>query len=176
MGISKRGSVVVGLALVGVLGGSASGYWAADPARAAKRAGQKAWHGKISEVVTSSATPTLRVGDELGGGGKLVTDAKTRARLTMDDGTELVVERDTELEVENDVRTMRVLRGTVLADVAHLEGAPSAHLLTAAGRRSRDRDEAPRHGNARPHQRGGASWRRGGHQRERRWKNGGSRG
>jgi hypothetical protein len=125
----------LGLLLVGVLGGSASGYWAADPARAAKRAGTKAWHGKVAKVITSQATPAFKEGDEVGGaaGNRFVTDAKTRARLAMDDGTEMVVERDSELVVEPDARTMRVVKGTVLADVAHLDGAPIAHLLTAAG-------------------------------------------
>ncbi len=133
MALRRIGSRWVGLALIGILAGSASGYWAADPARAAKRASGKAWHGKVAKVVSSQATPTIKEGDELGAGGKLVTDSKTRVRLMMDDGTELLVERDTELSVDEAARTMRVVHGTVLADVAHLDGAPLAHLLLPSG-------------------------------------------
>ena len=136
MALRKIRAKWMGLALLGIFAGSASGYWAADPARAAKRATGKAWHGKVAKVVTSQAagaTATIKEGDELGGGGKLVTDAKTRARLMMDDGTELLVERDTEISVDESVRTLRVVRGTVLADVAHLDGAPLAHLLLPTG-------------------------------------------
>ncbi len=133
MALRRIRSRWVGLALVGIVAGSASGYWAADPARAAKRATGKAWHGKVAKVVSSQATPTIKEGDELGGGGKLVTDSKTRARLMMDDGTEMLVERDTELSVDDASRTMRVVRGTVLCDVAHVDGAPLAHLLLPTG-------------------------------------------
>jgi len=62
------------------------------------------------------------------------TDRYTRARLALSDGSSLVLDRNTELTLDSGAsRRLRLDRGVVLADVAHLEKGPRATLATPEG-------------------------------------------
>jgi len=68
-------------------------------------------------------------------GALVATDRKQRARLEMDDGSVLVLDRDTEIELDPtpNSRVVHVKHGVVAADVAHKEGFPPAKILTEKG-------------------------------------------
>lgn len=67
-------------------------------------------------------------------GSRVRTDPRTRARLELDDGSSLVLDRATEIVLDATApRTARLLAGTLVADVAHREGAPAARIVTPAG-------------------------------------------
>lgn len=67
-------------------------------------------------------------------GARVRTDERTSARLAFDDGTLVVLARDSEVEIlAHEARTIRLLRGSAQADVAHLEHGPSARFLGAHG-------------------------------------------
>lgn len=97
------------------------------------------WSGTVATVARASADKSggLEVCSEGGGGCAVVasggavkkgsvlrTDARTRARVTLADGTELSIDRGSEVELSGGKdRAARVKRGTVVADVAHVEGS-----------------------------------------------------
>ena len=57
-------------------------------------------------------------------GSTLRTDARTRAHVTLADGTDLAIDRASEVELSGSKdRAARVKRGTVVADVAHIDGS-----------------------------------------------------
>ncbi|MFO0670392.1 MAG: FecR domain-containing protein [Polyangiaceae bacterium] len=72
-------------------------------------------------------------GQKIGPGVELWTDAKSRARVELEDGTVLALDRQTRVRIEDGPRTLRVAEGVVMADVAHIDGAPPARLVTATG-------------------------------------------
>ncbi len=77
----------------------------------------------------------LASGEAIPAGAVVRTDDRTRARLTLADGSQLVLNHATELELIGDApRSFRITRGDLVADVAHLEGAPHALFHTATGR------------------------------------------
>jgi hypothetical protein len=133
----RRKLLLLGGATVLALGVSITvGYKAADRGRSHESAGRRPWHGKIAKVSRSgadTASPGLTEGMEIGLGSEIATDGRTRARLELDDGTSVVLDRSTRVVVEDGPRTLRVKEGSVVADVAHLEGAPFARLMTATG-------------------------------------------
>ncbi len=143
----RRRRVLGLLAATGVVLGGALGVKVADYERSARAAAGRSWHGKVVRVARSGAegSPGLQArsrsgalaplaeGAEVSAGIHVVTDPRTRARVAFDDGTELALDRDTELDIEDAPRTLRVTHGALLADIAHLEGAPSAHLITPNG-------------------------------------------
>ena len=64
-------------------------------------------------------------------GTTLRTDERTRARLTLDDGTVVVLDSDTEATFDAVApRTLRIERGQVWSQVTHVEGT-NAHIRTA---------------------------------------------
>jgi ferric-dicitrate binding protein FerR (iron transport regulator) len=63
----------------------------------------------------------------------LRTDARTRAFVTLRDGTELAMDRATELELPTGgARRARLIEGALVADVAHIEGS-RAHFAFPLG-------------------------------------------
>jgi len=64
--------------------------------------------------------------------GRIKTDDRTRAWLTMDDGSKLSLDRATELILGGD-RRFELIDGRVVADVAHVDGAPNARFVTPTG-------------------------------------------
>jgi hypothetical protein len=125
--VSVGASVIVGLKL-------------ADRQRAPSAIASRAWHGKVAQIATIPGAAglkrdgvTLKEGEEVGAGMHLVTDSKTRVRLGLDDGSTVVLDRATDLVIGSEPRTMTLNDGAILADVAHIEGAPSAKLKTPNG-------------------------------------------
>ncbi|MBK6691103.1 MAG: FecR domain-containing protein [Myxococcales bacterium] len=76
---------------------------------------------------------SLAEGTKIGPGTELKTDARARARIELDDGTVLALDRQTTVRFEAAPRTMRVTEGVVMADVLRQEGAPPAIFLTESG-------------------------------------------
>ncbi|MFO0608443.1 MAG: FecR domain-containing protein [Polyangiales bacterium] len=67
-------------------------------------------------------------------GSRVRTDAKTRARLELDDGSVLVLDRATEVVLDAAApRAAQLVAGNLVADVAHRDGASAARIATAAG-------------------------------------------
>ncbi len=74
-------------------------------------------------------------GEAVPAGSTLRTDDRTRAQVALDDGSELVLNHATELELVGDSpRSFRLSEGDLVAEVAHLEGAPNASFVTPTGR------------------------------------------
>ncbi len=67
-------------------------------------------------------------------GSVLRTDHATRAELTLDDGTSLVLDRDTEIELDGAAdRAAKLTRGALVLDVAHVDGT-NARLAVPGGK------------------------------------------
>ncbi|MBX3189022.1 MAG: FecR domain-containing protein [Labilithrix sp.] len=122
------------------------GFQLADRQRSPELAATRAWHGKIAKISRSGAdksgglavaTPSgkteLGEGAEIKAGMQLSTDGRTRARIELDDGSFVVLDRGTDVTVESAPRTLTVTEGAILADVAHVESAPGARIKTPAG-------------------------------------------
>jgi tetratricopeptide (TPR) repeat protein/Mg-chelatase subunit ChlD len=86
------------------------------------------------EVRAGAAWQPLRKGEPLPAGAELRTDAFTRARLALTDGTQLVLDHQTELALDPaEPRRLRLATGRLVADVAHLPDRP-ASIATPMGR------------------------------------------
>ncbi len=145
----SRRSLWLLLAACASIGTSAAiGIVIADHQRTPRAAATSGWHGKVAKisrsgagaasepgltVVTPSGKLPLGEGAAIEVGMRLATDGRTRARLALDDGSSIVLDRATEVVVESTPRTLSVGEGAVLADVAHVEGAPSAKVKTPNG-------------------------------------------
>ncbi len=118
----------------------------ADHQRSPDLAAQRAWHGKVAKIARSGADKTgglsvttpsgkaeLGDGAEIKVGMHLSTDGRTRARIELDDGSFVVLDRATELTIDNAPRTVTLDDGALIADVAHIDGAPSARIKTPTG-------------------------------------------
>lgn len=99
-----------------------------------------AWSARVEQVTPDASGLTVRSGNgpfvavsadaSFTPGTTLRTDERTRARLTLPDGTVLVLDSDTEALLDPaQPRTLRITRGQVWASVSHVEGA-NAHLAT----------------------------------------------
>ncbi len=67
-------------------------------------------------------------------GSRLRTDGKTRARLRLDDGSVLVLDRATELVLDGAAsRSASLVAGNVVVDVAHVASDAAAHIATPSG-------------------------------------------
>jgi hypothetical protein len=106
----------------------------------------RSWHGKVAKIARSGAdktgglsvtTPSGKIdlgdGAEIKVGMHLATDARTRARIELDDGSFVVLDRATELTIDNAPRTVTLDDGALIADVAHVDGAPGARIKTPTG-------------------------------------------
>ncbi|MDB4947225.1 MAG: hypothetical protein JWP97_6759 [Labilithrix sp.] len=124
-----------------------AGVVVADRQRAPAAVASRAWHGKVAAIARSGADKKgglfvgaasgraeLGEGAEIKAGMQLATDARSRARLELDDGTVMVLDRGTTVTVGDAPRTLRLEDGALLADVAHVDGAPAAWIDTPSGR------------------------------------------
>ena len=122
------------------------GFELAERQRSPELAAQRAWHGKVAKIARSGAdktgglsvtTPSGKIdlgdGAEIKAGMRLSTDPRTRARIELDDGSFVVLDRATELTIEAAPRTVTLGDGALIADVAHVEGAPGARITTSTG-------------------------------------------
>ena len=123
-------ALLASVAASGAIGWNAG--WKAPPA---------GWNGKIAKIVRGGGAAELRGKTPLGegaivaSGSDIATDRKQRARIEMSDGSVLVLDRDTEIELDPTplTRTVHVVRGVVALDVAHKDAAAPAKILTARG-------------------------------------------
>jgi hypothetical protein len=147
------------LALVGVAAVAALVPVGVKRFRAARRVGTEdpsvaqvsgnGWAGRLAVVSRASADRTggidvrapggrafapLSEGAAIAPGSELRTDARTRVRLDLADGTRLVLDRNTTLRLDTvGPRVASLLTGALVADVAHLESAPSAKIALPTG-------------------------------------------
>jgi ferric-dicitrate binding protein FerR (iron transport regulator) len=137
---SKKALWLALAAFVSVGTSVAIGFKLADRERAPSAIASRAWHGKVATIATAPGAAglkrdgaSLKEGDEVGAGMHLVTDPKTRVRLALDDGSTVVLDRATDLVIGSEPRTMTLNAGAILAEVAHIDGAPTAKLKTPNG-------------------------------------------
>lgn len=72
--------------------------------------------------------------DTIPAGGTIRTDARTRARLALSDGSEIVLNHGTELQIDAEVPRRFVLTaGELVADIEHLEDGPNALFRLPTG-------------------------------------------
>lgn len=141
-------AVLAAALAVGVLGSAAVGFKLADRSRSPQTLASRAFEGKIAKVVRSGADKQggLTVAWKAGGekkpidagarvqeGMRLETDPRTRARLELDDGTILVLDRATEIVIGKDPRSLELTGGAAVLEVAHVAGAPPARVSTKSG-------------------------------------------
>jgi ferric-dicitrate binding protein FerR (iron transport regulator)/Mg-chelatase subunit ChlD len=80
--------------------------------------------GGLSVCNASGACTAVAAAAVVPAGATLRTDARTRAHVTLADGTDLAIDRATEVSLERGQnRSARLVRGTVVADVAHVGGS-----------------------------------------------------
>ncbi len=146
---SKRSLWLLLAACVSIGASAAVGIVLADHQRSRRVVAARVWHGKVAKVARGGADaasePGLAVvtasggreplteGAEIKAGMQIATDGRTRARLSLDDGSIVVLDRATDITLWSAPRTIRVDDGAVLADVAHVEGAPWAMVKTPHG-------------------------------------------
>ncbi|MBK7580416.1 MAG: FecR domain-containing protein [Myxococcales bacterium] len=132
----KKSNGVRWLMLGGVGAALAAAAAAAIVIRAKGKGGTEvaaeAWHGNVAKLAgtglsvcapdgKSCATATDQ--GAVPAGSVLVTDAHTRARVALGDGTELSLDRGTRLSLGSEQgRRAKLESGTVVLDVAHIEG------------------------------------------------------
>jgi Mg-chelatase subunit ChlD len=112
------------------------------------------WHGRVAGVVRATpgaaggleictagegeAAPRCRpaeAGGLLPPGALVKTDARTRARLELDDGTSIALDRESTLALDAaGARWARLDAGALVAEVASLGGAPPARVALPGGR------------------------------------------
>jgi hypothetical protein len=90
------------------------------------------WRGKVGKLVTQGGKLELcapsgspcqdaREGDEVPAGSQIRTDRRTLAELSFSDGSALSIDRDTTLRLSTRGRGGELVKGGVVADVAHRE-------------------------------------------------------
>lgn len=145
--IGRRTKVFGVLAILGTFCGSYAGLRYADHKSAPQTKATLALGGKVVKVSRAAAdktggftvsapgetSRTVADGEALAPGSTVHTDARTRARFTLTDGSEVVIDRASELVFEKDARTLRLVEGSVLVEAAHVEGAPPLVLKSALG-------------------------------------------
>ena len=123
-----------------------AGFKLADRQRSPELAATRAWHGRVAKVARNGADKTgglsvttpsgkaeLGDGAEIKVGMHLSTDGRTRARIELDDGSFIVLDRATELTIDSSPRTVTLSDGALIADVAHVDAAPGAVIKTPTG-------------------------------------------
>ncbi|APR83661.1 Low-complexity acidic protein [Minicystis rosea] len=107
---------------------SAVGPWSGAVASISRASADK--NGGLDACDASNRCAPVNGGANVAPGSTLKTDARTRARVTLADGTELSIDRASEIELASGKsRTARVKRGTVVADVAHVQGSAARFAI-----------------------------------------------
>jgi vault protein inter-alpha-trypsin-like protein/VWA domain-containing protein/FecR-like protein len=104
------------------------------------------WAGKVARVTRAGGGSGLEICDAAGScspaaegaavpaGARLRTDDRTRAYLTLEDGSQVVLDRGTELVLAADAgRQARLVSGGLVADIAKVQGT-QAHFEVPRGR------------------------------------------
>ena len=85
---------------------------------------------------SAAAAPCTAVatGVQIPQGVTLRTDARTRAHLALEDGTQIAIDRGSSVWIApGKERVARLDAGTIVADVAKVEGAPPARIKIPQG-------------------------------------------
>jgi Mg-chelatase subunit ChlD len=142
----RRPALLAGAACV-IAAAAAFGFYLKGPRGAYTATADAPWSGAVASVARAAADTKggLEACDASGAcapvaadallraGTTLRTDAWTRAHVRLADQTELALDRDTEIELSlGQNRAARLKRGTVVADVAHIEGS-TAHFAFPHG-------------------------------------------
>ncbi|MFO0560030.1 MAG: VIT domain-containing protein [Polyangiales bacterium] len=114
-----------------------------------QRVSGNGWSGRVALVSRASADRTgglearapgqsafapIAQGATFAAGSELRTDARTRVRLDLQDGTQFVLDRSTTLKLDTvGPRVATLTQGALVADVAHIESAPSAKITLPTG-------------------------------------------
>ena len=105
--------------------------WTGSVASVSRASADKS--GGLESCTASGACAPLADGATVAAGSILRTDARTRAHVKLADGTAIALDRASELELSKGAdRTARVKRGTIVADVTHIEGS-AAHFAFPRG-------------------------------------------
>jgi ferric-dicitrate binding protein FerR (iron transport regulator) len=127
---------VVGVAAAAAAMGLGALWIAGGTSVESVTANGKGWRGKVQEIVTvtggtnalqacaadGQSCRKLAADDSVQPGALLRTDARTRARLQLEDGTSITLDRDTELLLDASApRRAFLRRGALLADVTHVQ-------------------------------------------------------
>ncbi|MEI8256043.1 MAG: VIT domain-containing protein [Deltaproteobacteria bacterium] len=112
-------------------------------------AAREAWRGRLELVARASTDPAggveiKRMGDtafsplaaesEIPAGAEIRTDPRTRARIALADGTQIVLDRASVLRFDHALpRTAALVSGALVADVAHIDDAPDARIALPTG-------------------------------------------
>lgn len=108
--------------------------WSAEVVTVARATDESTESGVSVRMAGATAFLPAAQGVTVTAGATLRTDARTRALLRLSDGTQLTVNRDSEVTLETTgPRNLRLERGELLAEVAHLAAGPNANLYTPHG-------------------------------------------
>ena len=142
----RRPALIAGAASVLAAAAALTFYFKRAP-RTEGPIGPAPWSGTVASVARASADKSggLEACDAAGAcvavadgaaitaGTILRTDARTRAHVTLGDGTDLALDRGSEVALSKDKdRSARIKRGTIVADVAHVDGH-TAHFWFPSG-------------------------------------------
>ncbi|MBX3231045.1 MAG: FecR domain-containing protein [Labilithrix sp.] len=145
---SRRSIWLLVAACLSVSASAVIGFSLADRQRSPAMAATRAWHGKVAKIARAGADAAaepgifvvdgkdkrpLLEGAEVKAGMHVATDGKTRARIWLEDGTTVVLDRATDVTVGSEPRTLTLHDGALLADVAHIAGAAPARVQTPNG-------------------------------------------
>jgi hypothetical protein len=143
----RRPAVLAGAAGVLAAAAAVTFYVKRGPTTTEGPIGPAPWWGTVASVARASADKTggLEACDDGGTcavvvdgakipkGSILRTDARTRAHVTLADGTDLAMDRSSEIALSKDKdRSARLKRGTIVADVTHVDGQ-TAHFWFPSG-------------------------------------------
>ncbi len=149
----KRGATI-GVAIVGVAAIAAAAAFAvhvrSERGQNAEVHAGEPWSGKVAGVkhagpdqqsglqrcaADGSGCAPIVAGAAVPPGSLIRTDARTRARLELSDGTTIALDRTTDFALPvQDGRVAEVRRGLVVADVQHLDQGPDAKFDLPTGR------------------------------------------
>lgn len=142
----RRPAVLAGAASVLAAAAAMAFYLKRSPVTDAP-IGPAPWSGTVASVARASADKTggleacdaagacaaVADGGAIAAGTILRTDARTRAHVTLADGTDLALDRGSEVALSKDKdRSARIKRGTIVADVSHVDGQ-TAHFWFPSG-------------------------------------------
>jgi hypothetical protein len=101
---------------------SADGPWSGTVASVSRASADQS--GGLEACEGAGACSPLASGATVRAGTTLRTDARTRVHLTLADGTDLAIDRASEVELSRgQARAARLTHGALVADVTHVEGA-----------------------------------------------------
>ena len=145
--IGRRTKIFGIVAILGAFLGSYGGLRLADHQSHPAAKASAALTAKVVKVVRSAADKTAGLtvsgtsggsrvpteGESLAVGTTLQTDARTRARIALSDGSELVMDRSTSITLGSEPRSLRLTEGSAIVEAAHVDGAPPLRLTGESG-------------------------------------------